>query len=110
MRRGHRRIPTGYRSLSNEHEVVSVTDSMSPALSTSHVSSTVPDLAIVIVNYHTRKLVIDCLDSIYRSGYAPLRIDYIVIDNASSDGCVGAIRANFPQVMLTALDLLLLSL
>src|SRR5436305_1020564 len=72
-----------------------------PALSISAESS-VPDLAIVIVNYNTCQLVLDCLDSIYRSISAPLNIDCILVDNASSDGSVEAIRAKYPQVQLIA--------
>jgi GT2 family glycosyltransferase len=59
------------------------------------------DLSIVIVNYNTRQLLLDCLASIYRTAQA-ISIECIVIDNASSDGAVEAVRALFPQVRVVA--------
>lgn len=45
------------------------------------------DLSIVIVNFNTPKLVLDCIESIFESGS---RLDYeiIIIDNGSSDKSV----------------------
>ncbi len=53
------------------------------------------DVSIIIVNYNTRELVLDCIDSIYR---AEPRLDFeiIVSDNASVDGSADAIRERFP--------------
>jgi len=82
-----------------------VADKIAPAPSATSGLSPAPDLTIVIVNYNTRKLTLDCLDSIYRSASsasAPLHIECIVIDNASSDGSVEAIRSQYPQVRVIA--------
>ena len=41
------------------------------------------DLSIVIVNYNTKKLVIDCLNSIKDEN---MNLEVIVVDNGSKDG------------------------
>ncbi|MBC8161376.1 MAG: glycosyltransferase family 2 protein [Roseiflexaceae bacterium] len=54
-------------------------------------------LAIVIVNYNTRDLLRDCLRSIYaQPTWAAL--DVYVVDNASIDGSVAMLGAEFPAV------------
>lgn len=59
------------------------------------------DLSIVIVNYNTRDLLRDCLQSIYRS-QGEFSFDVIVVDNASSDGSAAMVETEFPQVRLIA--------
>ncbi len=58
-------------------------------------------LAIVIVTWNVRDLVLDCLRSVYddlaRSG---LRGEVWLVDNRSSDGTTAAVREQFPQVRL----------
>jgi len=49
------------------------------------------DLSIVIVNFNTKKLVLDCLDSIAKEG-SSLKKEVIVVDNASSDGSPEAFK------------------
>jgi GT2 family glycosyltransferase len=60
-----------------------------------------PELSILLVNWNTRDMTLECLRSIYRE---TSRTDFevIVIDNASSDGSVEAIAEEFPQVVLIA--------
>ncbi|MFD1139458.1 glycosyltransferase family 2 protein [Paenibacillus urinalis] len=59
------------------------------------------DLSIIIVNYNTRQLTLDCIASVYES-----RMEYayeiILIDNHSSDGTVEAVAEQFPEVRLIA--------
>ncbi len=55
------------------------------------------DLSIVIVNWNTRQLVLDCIRSIYETA-KECRMQVIVVDNASEDGSVQAVRQQFPQV------------
>lgn len=50
------------------------------------------DLAIVIVNYNTRELLDNCLQSIRRSN-GNLEIKVVVVDKASSDGSAEMVRA-----------------
>jgi len=59
-----------------------------------------PDVSVIIVNYNVRKLILDCLNSLYKYLPADLTIETIVVDNNSSDKSVEAIRASFPQVIV----------
>jgi N-acetylglucosaminyl-diphospho-decaprenol L-rhamnosyltransferase len=54
-------------------------------------------LSIVIVSWNTRDLLLGCLESIIRHPPARTR-DVWVVDNASTDGSVEAVRVNYPQV------------
>lgn len=67
-------------------------------------SAAAPDLSIVIVNWNVRDLLKSCLRSIYRGGISTdrLRLETIVVDNASTDGSVEMARQAFPQVTLIA--------
>jgi GT2 family glycosyltransferase len=57
------------------------------------------DLSIIIVNWNTRNLVVNCLRSIFT--YSPhYNFEVWVVDNASSDGSPDMVRKNFPQVKL----------
>lgn len=56
-------------------------------------------VSIIIVNWNTHKLVLDCLTSIYANPPS-VSYDIWVVDNASTDGSVQAIRLNFPEVKL----------
>lgn len=55
------------------------------------------DLSIVIVNYNTKKLTIDCIQSVLKSNLS-FQYEIFVVDNASSDGSVVQIQNLFPQV------------
>jgi len=57
------------------------------------------DVSIIIVNYNTRVLLQQCLESIYeaRSGIA---FETIVVDNASGDQSAALVRERFPRVIL----------
>lgn len=61
------------------------------------------DLSIVIVNWNTREMLRDCLRSVL-SGLGPLAAEILVSDNASSDGSVEMVRAEFPAVRLIVND------
>jgi GT2 family glycosyltransferase len=56
-------------------------------------------LSIIIVNWNTRDILLDCLTSI--AAHPPARsYDVWVVDNASSDGSVEAVRARHPYVQV----------
>ncbi|MFJ8457695.1 glycosyltransferase family 2 protein [Lysinibacillus xylanilyticus] len=55
------------------------------------------DLSVVIVNYNTKKLTIDCIQSVLKSK-SNFQYDIFVVDNASSDGSVEQIKSKFPHV------------
>ena len=60
------------------------------------------DLSIIIVNWNTCDLIMDCLNSIKENlGAEPtLQVETFVIDNASSDDSVSAIKNQFSWVKL----------
>lgn len=57
------------------------------------------DLCFIIVNWNTRKLLIDCIDSIY-STVRNHSYDIYVVDNGSSDGSTRAVQESFPRVLI----------
>jgi len=60
-----------------------------------------PDVSVVIVSWNTRALTTACLASLAAAA-TPLAWDAWVIDNASSDDSVDAIREMFPAVQVVA--------
>ena len=54
------------------------------------------DVSIIIVNYHSAEMVIDCINSIYDKT-RDLRYEIIVVDNASGDGSVELLRETFGE-------------
>jgi GT2 family glycosyltransferase len=58
------------------------------------------DLSVIIVNWNTRQLVLDCLDSLI-DATRTLAVEVFVVDNNSSDGSVAAIRETHPWVTVT---------
>lgn len=59
------------------------------------------DLSVVIVNWNTRDLLRNCLNSIYKN-IRDIKYEVIVIDNFSTDGSVDMLKSDFPQVNLIA--------
>jgi len=57
------------------------------------------DVSIIIVNWNTRDLVTQCLQSVYDS-IAKLNFEIILVDNASTDDTVETVHCKFPQVRL----------
>ncbi|MGC9318006.1 MAG: glycosyltransferase family 2 protein [Armatimonadota bacterium] len=60
-----------------------------------------PELSVCIVNWNTRDLLEDCLESIREAPDAVSR-EIIVVDNASGDGSAEMVRARHPEVALIA--------
>jgi GT2 family glycosyltransferase len=60
-----------------------------------------PDISIIILNYKTRGLLRQCLRGISTSGDKATK-QIIVVDNASNDGSVEMIEADFKEVELIA--------
>lgn len=59
------------------------------------------DISIIILNWNTRDLLVDCLNTIFRHT-ADLSLEVIVVDNASTDGSQAMLREHFSQVRLIA--------
>jgi GT2 family glycosyltransferase len=57
------------------------------------------DVSIIVVNWNTKELLLDCLRSIYGTTI-DLNIEVIVVDNGSLDGSSKAVKENFPQAKL----------
>ncbi|HSZ70456.1 MAG TPA: glycosyltransferase family 2 protein [Solirubrobacteraceae bacterium] len=61
-----------------------------------------PDATIVIVNYRTPELVERCVQSV-RATSDGLRLETVVLDNASGDGSAERLRAALPEARLVEL-------
>jgi N-acetylglucosaminyl-diphospho-decaprenol L-rhamnosyltransferase len=65
------------------------------------------DLSTVILSWNVRDLLRQCLESVARNrplsaDHPPLATEIIVVDNASGDGSMEMVRAEFPDVRLIA--------
>lgn len=58
-----------------------------------------PDISIIIINWNTRDLLAECLESLYKT-ISGTSFDIWVVDNASTDDSVPMVQANFPSVQL----------
>ena len=57
------------------------------------------DLSIIIVSYNTKKILDECLFSVFRSlKHASLSSEVIVIDNCSTDGTREMLKKKYPKV------------
>ncbi len=54
-----------------------------------------PDLSIIILNYNVKDLLIQCLESVFSSKKASDNWQVIVVDNASVDGSVEAVKDKY---------------
>jgi GT2 family glycosyltransferase len=61
------------------------------------------NISVIIVNYNTRQLLLDCLHSLEENPNG-LSVDIWVVDNASTDGSVAAVQSSFPEVHIIAND------
>jgi len=57
------------------------------------------ELSVIIVSWDARDFFGDCLNSIRNSGDQSVR-EVIVVDNCSSDGSLGMVAEQFPEVRL----------
>ena len=76
---------------------------IAPNTPASRAPVAVLDLSIVIVNWNTQHVIVDCLESVL-ANLGELSAEIIVIDNASTDDSVQVIAERFPQVQLIAND------
>lgn len=58
-------------------------------------------LTIVVINWNTRHFLSECLRSIYASP-PDGEFEVVVVDNASTDGSLDMVRADYPQTRLIA--------
>lgn len=57
------------------------------------------DVSIIIVNYNTAQMTVDCIKSVYEKTNG-LDFEIFVVDNASKDNSCELIEQNFPEVRL----------
>lgn len=58
------------------------------------------DLSIIILNYNTKDLLLACLRSVVAATKNKFSYQLIVVDNASADGSVEAVKRNFKKIKL----------
>jgi hypothetical protein len=75
---------------------------MTSASSTSELSGTAPVVSVVIVNWNTRDLLAQALESLHRET-TDVTFETIVVDNGSTDGSVELVERRWSQVRLVAL-------
>jgi len=68
------------------------------------VTSVAPTLSYCVVNTNGREYLLACLEAIERTHPAGLERETLVLDNASSDGSVEAVRARGEEIRLVALE------
>lgn len=56
------------------------------------------DVSIIIINYNTKDLLVECINSIYKQT-KDIIFEIIVVDNSSTDGSEITIREKFPKVI-----------
>jgi GT2 family glycosyltransferase len=57
------------------------------------------DVSIVIINWNTKDILRDCLESVYEQTQ-DINFEVIVVDNTSADGSAEMVKNDFPQVIL----------
>lgn len=57
------------------------------------------DISVIIVSFNTRDLLRDCLQTLFQH-QGGLKVQTIVVDNASEDGSADMVAAEFPDVVL----------
>jgi GT2 family glycosyltransferase len=55
------------------------------------------DLSVVIVNWNTKDLLLNCLASVYQTVHG-ISFEVWLVDNASGDGSVAAAQEQFPEI------------
>ena len=71
-------------------------------MSTPAPGGTVSRVSAIVVSYNTRDDLRRCLEALLAQ--TGVSLDVIVVDNASTDGSVDAVRARFPEVRITPND------
>lgn len=59
------------------------------------------DISIIIINWNTRQMLLDCIASIYET-VRKTSFELFVVDNGSADGSVDAVERYFPSVKVIA--------
>lgn len=63
------------------------------------MKSSTPDISVIIVNWNTRKYLVECIDSLKKTTKQS-SLEIIVVDNGSTDGSQAALAVTHPDVRL----------
>ncbi len=66
------------------------------------MNDSTPTVAVIIVNWNQRDLLLEAVESVVNSSWSKIKV--IVVDNASGDGSVDAVRQAFPEVEVIVND------
>ena len=69
-------------------------------LSLTTTTPTTPAILIIVVTWNKKDYVIELLSSLASLTYPADQLDIIVVDNASTDGTVEALKKQFPEIKL----------
>lgn len=75
--------------------------STQPAIADNPKGAARPVLSVIIVSYNTMAMTLTCLKVLY-ANLGDIPAEVILVDNASTDGTVDAIRLQFPDVIILA--------
>ena len=57
------------------------------------------DISVVVVNWNTKELLLDCLASVFET-IRGIAFEVWLVDNGSQDGSVEAVKARYPLVKI----------
>jgi len=57
-------------------------------------------VSVIIVSYNTKKILENCISSVFSAGESSIEMEVIVVDNASTDDSIHMVREKFPSVKL----------
>lgn len=63
-------------------------------------SSSRPLVSVIVLNYNGMRFLKDCYESLMRTSYEP--VEWIMVDNASTDESLAYVSENFPPVKIIA--------
>ena len=61
-----------------------------------------PKISVIIVNYNGKKLLENCLESLFKTDYNNFEV--ILVDNNSTDGSMEFVTKNYPKIIVVKLD------
>jgi GT2 family glycosyltransferase len=88
-----------YPSLTSAGSAVAEASSAGAVAPPRRTSAGPIDVSVCIANWNCREVLLDCLASLLRSPQG-VRLEVIVVDNASSDGAAEGVERQFPEVLL----------
>ncbi len=62
--------------------------------------NTTPFVSVLLVNYNGKKLLKECLDSVFNQSYPQDSFEVLLLDNDSEDDSVIFVKKNFPNVLV----------